>query len=245
MEPYYQDDLVTLYHGDCLELSDLWTVADVLVTDPPYGIAWGVPERKGRKAIAGIANDTDLVARDEVLESWGTSKPAVIFGAANKPAPVGTKQVLAWEKTLDSGVLGTVAGFRRNWEAIYLRGEFGKMPATKSSVIRSTVSTTHYARETGHAHAKPIAVMELLIGQCPDGVIADPFAGSGSTLVAARNLGRRVIGVELEEHYCELIAKRLSQQSFDFSPRSHPAHTEVRSSGWSGTEQTFDLEGIA
>ena len=215
MSLYYQDDLVTLYHGDCLEITD-WLAADVLVTDPPYGISWGVPERKGRKAIIGIASDEDLVARDSVLELWGAARAAVIFGAANKPSPAGTKQVLAWEKTLDSGVLGTVAGFRRNWEAIYLRGEFGKKPATMSSIIRSTVSTTHYAREAGHAHAKPIAVMELLLGQCPDGVIADPFAGSGSTLIAARNLGRQSIAVEIDERYCELIAKRLAQQAFNF-----------------------------
>jgi site-specific DNA-methyltransferase (adenine-specific) len=216
MSLYYQDDYVTLYHGDCLTEHREWLDADVLVTDPPYGIDWAIGhERNGRRASVPISGDLDLVARDTVLELWGARKAAVVFGSALKPAPAGTKQVLVWEKTMDSGVLGTVAGFRRNWEAIYLRGNLGKRPATKSSVITSKQSTTRNAIDAGHPHSKPLSVMQILIGSTPPGVITDPFAGSGSTLVAAKALGRKVIGVELEERYCETIAKRCAQEVLD------------------------------
>ena len=88
MDPYYTDDMVTLYHGDCLEI-DAWLDADVLVTDPPYGMAWQsghmymdrrvaerVKEYGQRKTVAG---DDDTTVRDEVLARWG-SKPAAVFG---------------------------------------------------------------------------------------------------------------------------------------------------------------------
>lgn len=212
MNPYYQDDYITLYHADCLQHLDMLNQADVMVTDPPYGINWGVPERKGRKEIVSIANDKDTAARDKILKVWG-GKPAVVFGAPHLPYPNDTKQILVWEKEMDSGVLGTVAGFRRNWEAIYLIGSFPKKPASKSSILKPGVASTRLARDVGHAHAKPISLMEGLIEQCPPGTIVDPFAGSGSTLRAAKNLGHQAIGFEIEEKYCEITAQRLAQET--------------------------------
>ena len=80
-----------------------------------------------------------------------------------------------------------------------------------------SAATGHVAswQRSVHPTPKPVGLMERLISKCPPGIIADPLAGSGATLLAARNVGRRVIGVELEERYCEAIARRLSQMTLD------------------------------
>ena len=202
-----------------------WLEADVLVTDPPYGIGWSRGAVGGCPAPhAGIAGDMDVTARDHVLALWGTSRPGVAFGAPAAPHPAGTRHVLVYQKPPDSGLLGAVGGFRRDWEAVFLVGPWPKAANPRSGVIRTrcpsvvSVAAQRYPGDTGagHPHGKPQDVMRVLIGACPPGVIADPFAGSGSTLVAAKSLGRRAVGVELEERYCEIAAKRLAQGVLDF-----------------------------
>src|ERR1019366_1448722 len=105
-------------------------------------------------------------------------------------------------------------GFRRDVEAVYLLG----LPSGyggRSSVIQTGATKSNWPSGApiryGHPHAKPVDVMETLIAACPPGVIADPFAGAGSTLIAARNQGRHAIGVEIDERYCEAAARRLAQ----------------------------------
>lgn len=222
-EPYYSGDGIDLYLGDCRAI-EAWLAADVLVTDPPYGIAWRAG-RLGRYsngrishgtsyAQPGIGGDQDTSVRDHALTLWA-DRPAVVFGSLLVAPPEGTKQTLVYRKPPDAGARGAHAGFRRDLEAIYLMGPWPSGIGGVSSLIttnaRCSGSPYGIAARAGHPHAKPLDAMAQLIAACPPGVIADPFAGSGSTLVAARLAGRHAIGVEDEERWCELAARRLDQ----------------------------------
>lgn len=221
VEPYYCDNAVTLYHGDCLEVTE-WLTADVLVTDPPYGRGWRQGDLKRPRNEAsemGIAGDDDTSARDQALALWGT-RPAVVFGDLMLTPPTGNKLTCVYYKShATSGLRGAIGGVRRDAEAIYLTGKWGSGIGGRTSLFtakRRASGADGMVREFGgHPHVKANDVMEQLI-LLTSGVVADPFAGSGSTLVAARNLGRKAIGVELEERYCEIIASRLDQMCLDF-----------------------------
>ncbi len=208
VKPYYQDDHVTIYHEDCREILP-GLEFDVVVTDPPYGIGWTVPAYNGGRPHDGIKNDDDTSARDHVLAHIG-NKPAVVFGSPVAQIPKGVKQVLVWAKGPDAGIFGTVGGWRRDWEAIYLLGDWPAEPAARSSVLRTHDGLGSYL--TGaHPHAKPPSIMYRLI-ESTSGVILDPFMGSGTTLRAAKDLGRKAIGIEIDERYCEIAAKRMAQE---------------------------------
>jgi site-specific DNA-methyltransferase (adenine-specific) len=214
-QPYYADDLVTLYLGDCREVAE-WLAADVLVTDPPYGRAWkqGAEPAKNWVQHEGIAGDEDTSLRDWVLAAWG-DRLAISFGDLMLAPAAGTKQVLPYRKPANAGTRGATAGFRRDAEAIYLIGAWPSGIGGRSSIIATAARSQGRPAGTpgryGHPHAKPVDVMETLIAACPPGTVADPFAGSGSTLVAARNLGRKAVGVEIDEKYAERAALRLCQ----------------------------------
>ena len=218
--PYYEDEWVTLYHGDCREVT-AWLDADVLVTDPPYGRAWKQGDTKTARGGRsdkhdGIVHDETTEERDAALAMWG-DRPALAFGDLTLPPPTGTKLTLVYDKGGDAGFTGAVGGYRRNVEGIYLLGAHGSELGGRSAVISTSVSAGgNLARTTGHPHTKPQDVLTVLLEHCPPGTIADPFAGSGSTLVAAKRLGRKAIGVELDERYCEITAKRLAQGVLDF-----------------------------
>lgn len=234
-EKYYEDEWVTLYHGDCLELADVWTGADVLVTDPPYGMSL----RSGRNGELGdlaIANDDTTDTREAMLRLWG-EKSALVFGRWSVPHPERAKQVLIWEKSLLFGMGDLQIPWKPNTEEIYVCGSWPKRAVGRGSSVLQFDGPA-LSKQAGRAHPteKPLGLMEHLIERCPPGVIADPFAGSGSTLIAARNLGRKAVGVELEEKYCEVIAKRLEATPLPLIVESTPA--PITATG------AFDLEGL-
>jgi len=209
MTVYYEDDAVTLYLGDCLEI-DAWLAADVLVTDPPYGMAYESAWTDTRRPVVG---DKTTAVRDAVLREWGV-KPAAVFGTWRVARPPEIRQLLVWHKAkLGAGMGDLSLPWGTATEEIYITG-MGWNGKRRSNLIEThdqRGGTVGVAALVGHPTAKPVQLLEHLIDYAPAGVIADPFAGAGSTLLAARNLGRQAIGVEIEERYCEIIARRLSQ----------------------------------
>lgn len=216
IEPYYSDEVVPLYHGDCRGITE-WLAADVLVTDPPYGMGlrsgWG-----GKMGDLRVTGDSDTGTRDRVLALWA-GRPALVFGRWDLSIPTGSRMRLTWEKGNHVGMGDLSIPWRPNTEDIFVIGT-GFAGHRDSSVLRHLAVAGCVGKEnTGqryHPTEKPIALLATLLAKCPQGVIADPFAGGGSTLVAAKQQGRQAIGVELEERYCETVAKRLSQGVLDF-----------------------------
>ena len=214
MSIYYEDEWVTLYHGDCREVT-AWLEADVLVTDPPYGMDYtGFGGRKGNPRRAegrlSIQGDRDTGLRDEVLTMWG-DRPALVFGRWNVARPAGVRQVLIWDKGDDPGMGALDIPWGPSFEDCYVLGR-GFVGKRGGSVLRVPTMKAGNKDRPDHPTPKPTGLLERLVLNTV-GAVADPFVGAGSTLLAAKALGRRAIGVELEERYCEIAAKRLAQDT--------------------------------
>ena len=219
MSLYYSDDYVTLYHGKCMDHRE-WLDADVLVTDPPYGYSHksgGGPRGNASWKNTSIANDEDTTARDDALAAWG-DRPAIVFGSWKRPRPANVRALLIWDKGGHAGMGDLSIPWKPNFEDIYLLGMeevyilgAGFAGKRESGVLSGFHVPANEKAGRVHPHQKPTNLMEHLIAKCPPGIIGEPFAGSGSTIVAAKALGRKTIAVELSEKHCEQIAKRCAQ----------------------------------
>ena len=216
-EPYYQDDWVTIYHGDCLEV-DEWLSADVLVTDPPYGV--NLTEKLYKEGSAGLG--TYGVYQDTPENHAKIVVPAIQRWAdTGKRGAVtpGTKRMLEMPTPAHVGAFACPAGTGRAswgfnlWQPIMYYGKDPYLADGKGSRPDSYFYKKAIPSSYEHPVAKPMIWMEWLVRRVSrEGeTIADPFMGSGTTLVAAKAQGRKSIGVEIEERYCEVAAKRCAQ----------------------------------
>jgi DNA modification methylase len=215
-KPYYEHAGITIYHGDCREILPS-IKADLLCTDPPYGInIANMHEDSGRqpgKAAApkGMYENSlwDMAPVDQGLLDLAisTARHAIVFGGNYFRLPP-ARCVLVWDK--DNGT-NQFADCELAWTNL------DKPVRLKRHMWNGMLREGDEARYD-HPTQKPVAVMMWAILHAPDTcqTILDPFMGSGTTLVAAKNLGRRACGIEIEEKYCEIAARRLSQEVFDF-----------------------------
>lgn len=204
LTPYYESGGIRLYHGDCRGIVELeWLSADVLVTDPPYGIDYqsGWESTMARS----IAGDGDTSLRDGVLERW--DGPALVFGTWRIPRPAGTHTRLIWDTKGALGMGDLSVPWKPSDQEVYVIGK-GFVGRRDTNVLRFAPVQSMAKNGRHHPHEKPVSLMYALL-QKTRGIVADPFAGSGSTLVAAARLGRPAVGVEIDEDYCHIAAERI------------------------------------
>lgn len=209
-DPYYCDDYACIYHGDCREILPLLPKVDLVLTDPPYGINYDASHAKYKNGIArdAIQNDDGPFDASHLPPLgrcfiWGgncffSSLPpstawAVWVKIARNDADIRQSDCeMAW-----TNCLGRSRVFNHLWIGAYKQSESGC--------------------RAQHPTQKPIQLMEWCINIAPPAsTILDPYMGSGTTLVAAKNLGRRAIGIEIEQKYVDIAIKRLQQEVLPF-----------------------------
>ncbi|MFQ5769876.1 MAG: DNA-methyltransferase [bacterium] len=202
--PYYQDDWCKIYHGDCLKLLPQMPNVDLVLTDPPYGINKAEWDKNyPRWLVDKCFKKTRSVAIMPGL--WALPYCIIDFGKRYKWIIAGYNK---------NGITKGAIGFN-NWIPCVVGGDIihGGQDA-----FTFTVGTE---QKFEHESQKPLQYMKCLVNRLSveTNLILDPFMGSGTTLLAAKQLNRKSIGIEIEEKYCKIAAKRLSQEVLDFSDR--------------------------
>ena len=205
--PFYQDESVTIYHGDAREVMKHIDVVDLVLTDPPYGI--------------GLDYDGGFVDTKEYIEELAiTLLPtlkqkaqcvAVTPGIVNLSKWPDANWCLAWTWT-HTGTIGKY-GFNQ-WGPILVWGTDPKLRRGKGRLPDVIVCAGDEPLPEGHPCPKPIRAWGKILNRLsePGDIVLDPFMGSGTTLRVAKDSGRKAVGIEISEKYCEIAAKRMAQE---------------------------------
>jgi site-specific DNA-methyltransferase (adenine-specific) len=232
MKPYYEEDGITIYCGDCRDILPALAAdsADLLLTDPPYGIKYHTGSYRTRQLhMHTVTGDDspDLAVRviSDCLRLLKNSRHGYAFGRYDlSNLAIQGPSELIWDKSPMIGMGDTTLPFGLAHEYVQffvsVRSSENRDDGKGAGIIRRRRgSVLHYARKNGvgvalHPTEKPVDLLRELIETSSriGELVLDPFAGVGSTLVAARLEERRAIGIEIEERYCEIAARRLAQK---------------------------------
>jgi site-specific DNA-methyltransferase (adenine-specific) len=245
MKPYYEEDGITIYHGDCLDvLPQIGRVADIVLADPPYSSGGAFRSDRNRstadkyqhthettRSYEEFSGDNRDQRSFERWSAWWLSScllatkvggVAGVFIDWRNVAPLADaiqiggwvyRGLVPWHKGVDQRP--RKGWFRHNVEFLVF-GSHGPL-LTGADAPGICQDGVIYCRMNGseklHQAGKPPELFAEILSVRPDwATVLDPFTGSGSTLAAAKDMGRKAIGIEIEERYCEIAAKRLSQR---------------------------------
>ncbi|MCK5617250.1 site-specific DNA-methyltransferase [Candidatus Pacearchaeota archaeon] len=204
VKPYYQDDKydITIYHGDCLEIMPGLKMVNFVYADPPYGV--------------GKADwDKEYFTGWELLSVNKTYNGMV--------ANVGTKAICACMAALGDEYKDLFYGWNKNGMTRSSIGFMNVLIAVVAGKVKMGQNFCQFVikdlSRKNHPSPKPVEYIRCVLKRFTDmgDTVLDPFVGSGTTLVAAKELGRKAIGIEIEEKYCEIAVRRLSQNTFQFN----------------------------
>lgn len=210
VEPYYERDGITIYNADCRDVLPRLDLprASLVVVDPPYGIGHS-SSRGATWQNTQIENDHSTELRDWII---GTLSPRamVVFGSWKARRP-DCRAVLIWDKGPQFGMGDLSFPWKPSFEEIYIIGE-GFNGRRDEGVLKGFSSVSWESKGRRHPHAKPPALMGYFLSKHHAELIIDPCCGCGPTLRAAKDHGRKAIGIEIDERYAEIAANRLAQE---------------------------------
>jgi site-specific DNA-methyltransferase (adenine-specific) len=248
MNPYYQDESVTLYHADNREVLPGLAGGgfDLVFTSPPYNVGASPggngrglypPSRGGRsatkwKGFSGYGTHTDDLSMEEYA-AWQTAvlgwcwaalaergaifynhKPRIIFGRLWMPTVLGEalplRQIITWDGSRGFGLGDRHFCPAAEWILLYAREAFA-LRDRKASALTDIWRIPSEKQKLGHPAPFPVALPATAIEATAATRVLDPHAGVGSTLVAAKRAGAKAVGIKIEERFCEIAARRLSQ----------------------------------
>ncbi len=223
MTPYYKSNGVTIYHGDCHAILPTLPKVDLVLTDPPYGVNHNPDNSRFSGGTAGniakrgngqgnnrfVVNDNQSFD-PSFLTTFGEHQ--IIWGWNNFPNKLPAGACLVWIKRFDEAYGSFLSDAELAW-----------MSKGHGVYCRRDLSNNAIANERVHPTQKPVSLCQWCFSFFPNAeLILDPFMGSGTTLRAAKDLGRKAIGIEIEEKYCEIAARRMEQEVLPLNDISNP-----------------------